>query len=443
MDRLLVLCIAVMMLTINADANERRLLNASIANKARRAHAAAHALRVKQSSRIRQRQTAAHQSQVAAPVSAEETAPPANGRYLPHLAQGQGWKTFLDVINTCPNPIAYEVDFFDSSGEPYRFEFSDGERYSGITSGEELLGNSIDSFQLVDTGRELLQGAGVVTEDGGGCVAIETFYIQTREDEDGDEYSMFATVPLQLMEGRGSVLTFFNGGSCDTAMALTGTGGTVWIDAFGPEGQSFGSTALDNLYHEAFSIGQRFPRTRGQLGMLRISGGAAVLGMDFCSGDLMQFRLAHLGPMAAGSVQPPRDDPPGEGSSVVKLFTVKLTDTTSKGWAGLPTYTYGIKLTLNNSMAESQIYTAKVKFNDSDGFLVESMTFFPDITHYPNRLTLDCWTGTDCEWDLPVEAGQSREFQGNIMLFVKEAVKVDLEQTTVTVSESPRGPFAP
>ena len=158
MDRLLVLCIAGLMLTPHASADDRRRLNASITNKARRAHAATHALRAKQSSQIRQRQTAGHQSQAAAAVSAEETAPPANGRYLPHLAQGQGWETFLDVINTCPNPIAYEVDFFDSSGEPYRFEFSDGERYSGITSGEDLLGNSIDSFQLIDTGRGTAPG---------------------------------------------------------------------------------------------------------------------------------------------------------------------------------------------------------------------------------------------------------------------------------------------
>ena len=269
-----------------------------------------------------------------------------------------------------------------------------------------------------------------MTEDSGGCVAIETFYIQTREDEDGDEYSMFATVPLQRMEGRGSVLTFYNGGSCDTAMALTGTGGTVWIDAFGPEGQSFGSTALDHLHHEAFSIGQRFPRTRGQLGMLRISGGAAVLGMDFCSGDLMQFRLAHLGPMAAGDIQPPESDPPdGGGSSfVVESFTVKLTN------VGSFDHTFGVKVELRNPTSETRNYHATIRLKDSDGFLVAEYLLWPGMTQGKLGVADFCLFPAFCG-DMKVPAGETREFLGNIKLSNEDGRRVAPGQSTVTITE--------
>ena len=431
MKWLFILCIAVLLLMNHANAEERRRLNASRTNKARRAHAATQALRAKQDRRIRQQQTARPQSLAAAAVEGEQSAPPAHGRYLPHLAQGQGWMTFLDVINTCQAPIAYEVDFVGNLGQPYQFEFSDGERYSGITSGDDLLGNSIDSFQLVDTGQELLQGAGVVTEDGGGCVAIETFYVQTREDEEGDEYRLYATVPLQRMEGHGSVLTFFNVGNCDTAMALTSTGGTVRIEAFGPEGQSFGSTDLHNLHHEAFSIGQRFPRSRDQWGMLRISGGAAVVGMDFCSGDLMQFRLAHLGPMEREAVfDPPDDELPRGSRFVVEALKIKLVDhCRTCGIYGTEQYTYGIQLKYLNPTTRKQVYSARIEFRDSDGFQVKKMLFIPDETNYDGRIPITCWTGTGCEFHLPVPAGQSREFSGSIGLQGSEGERVDLSKT--------------
>lgn len=398
-------------------------------NAARRAAAAMQNHRAQQAARVRQ----SRDVQVSA-FSADETVNTTPALYIPHLAQGQGWTTYLDVINVCDQPTAYAIDFYGNDGELREFELGDGERYVGVVSGDLPLGNSIDTFLLQDTGNELIQGFGVVVKDGGGCIAVDTFYVQAQEDDDGNSSSLYATVPLQRLAMAGATLTFFNRGDCDTAMAIAGTGGSARLEAFGADGEALGSYSFLSLHHDAFSIGRRFPRTKDQLGMLRLSGEAALVGMDFCSGQLMQFRLPHLSPMP-DLISPEDEDEdeedPGPGPSkpvVIESFSVKLTHADDHD-GNLAAHTFGIKLQIRNPNTDRKTYSAVVTFKDEDGFLVDQAKFLPgDTNGWPLRCAF-------CKTGLIVPAGQSQTFLGNIAMADEDGERVDLEQTTVAISE--------
>lgn len=424
------LCVSVLWAG-DVSGQEGRWLSGSRMNAARRAAAARHADRAHQSGLARQARVA----QVSA-LSADETVNTTPARYIPHLAQGQGWTTYLDIINVCDTPAEYSIDFRGNDGELREFEFEDG-RYNGVTSGDSPLGNSIDTFLLQDTGSELIQGFGVVVE-GGSCIAVDTFYVQERQEEEGESSTLYATVPLQRLATAGATLTFYNVGECDTAMALAGTGGSARLEAFGADGEALGSYSFLSLHHDAFSIGRRFPRTRGRIGMLRLSGEAALVGMDFCSDRLMQFRLPHLSPLPdVGSSDDEEEEAPGseeDKSAVVELFEMKITDKLETGNAYVDRYTFGIKLQIRNPNDEEKIYSASVSFKDEDGFLIEKMSFWPNDTHDVAGVPLICWSGTNCQGDLVIPAGESRRYLGNIKLYADDGKRVDLNQTTVSVA---------
>ena len=240
----------------------------------------------------------------------DDTVTTTKAQYIPHLAQGHGWVTYLDVINTCSEPVGYDIRFYGSDGQPMQFEFGGLGRFSRIYEGDSPLGKSIDSFELTNTGTELLQGAARVVEDGGGCIAVDIFYVQSLKNADGSEYVVYATVPLARLATAGSVLTFLNQSGCETHAAFAGTGDSVQIEAVRNNGEILGSADLGSVYHTAFPLSQKIPAVNREWGMLRISGEAAVVGIDFCSGELVQFRLPHLAPIPGRDSPEMPSDPP-------------------------------------------------------------------------------------------------------------------------------------
>ena len=339
----------------------------------------------------------------------------AQDRYIPHLAQGHGWQTILQVINTCPEPVPYNIAFHDADGQPMSFVFEGRGRFSGIYHGDSLLGRGLHLFHLSDTGSELLQGAAVVVEDGRGCIAVDTLYIQARTDPSGNQYSLYATIPLAQAASDNHVLTFLNRDGCQTHMALAGTGAPVRIEAQDGRGNLLGEADLGNLHHTAFQLSGKIPETDEQWGMLRIRGEAAVVGMDFCSGTLMQFRLPHIGPNAVSTDTQPE----------VESLDIRV----EKG-ASFSPWTYKIKLTLRNPAAQDQTYRAKMIFKDSEGFLVTEAPFWPGRTGDPFSFSF-CVFG---ECDMFVPAGETREFLGNIRVDSVDAVRVDLDESELSIT---------
>ena len=310
-----------------------------------------------------------------------------SGRYIPHIAQGQGWTTELHVFNVCSSPGVYRIFFYGSDGHRKAFLLEgaadlqrEPDRVDHIagSDGQEI-DREVHVWRFVDTGQELLQGYGRIFDDNGGrtsditdggCVVTDIFYKQHLPN--GQVLS--TAIPLQRLSGLGSVLAFNSTGGCSTGVAIAGNGGTVQLEAVGPSGQTIGQADLGNIHHTAFPLGEPLP-VQGTRGTVRINGEVSVLGLEFCQGKLVQFRL-------------PQPVPPVNPWIVVSFESKFL-----RYYGGNRIGVYGVKLTLRNPTQTARTYAVDVAFKDADGFLLE------------NTQAVFGWT---------ILAGKESEYAGNI-----------------------------
>ena len=214
-------------------------------------------------------------------------------KYIPHIAQGQGWETHLQVINTCDEPVSqFRIDFFNSQGEPIEFKIGqDRVRYDSViyNSSYPPLNKGGISLNFYDLGRELIYGYGKIVDETG-CVSADILYLQTSTPG-----LPFATIPAQKRSEK-SVLLFYSEDVCQTHMAISGVEDNVTVDAYDGQGNSLGSYLIAQQ-HSALSIATAIPQTHNiGAGSLHIRGKSIVMALDFCEGVLIQFRLAHPAP---------------------------------------------------------------------------------------------------------------------------------------------------
>lgn len=309
-------------------------------------------------------------------------------RYIPHIAQGQGWETRLHVINVCSEPESYWMRFHNAEGEPQFFAFSAtditrlNERYSSLSRGlpvfndsPPLAGNNVDTFILPDTEDELIQGYGTFSWDD--CVTVDIEYRQNLPT--GEVF--FSTVPIQRRTV-GDLALSLGGSVCDVGVAIAGTDEDVQIEAVHADGSTAGSMGLGKLYHTAFSLKERLPGA-DRAAFVRINGAAAAVGLEFCQGKLAQFRLPHPHPVSFGEVWYVQEKLLSECKSCT-FYDAQ----------------YSVKLTLWNPTATDQSYNATIQFKDADGFLLTDRT----IGHFESGI------GDRTPEALPVPAHQLRTF---------------------------------
>ena len=171
------------------------------------------------------------------------------------------------------------------------------------------------------------------------------------------------------------MLAFNSTGGCDTGMAIVGNGGTVRLEAVGPSGQTIGQADLGNIYHTAFPLQEPLP-VQGARGTVRIDGEVSVLGLEFCQGHLVQFRL-------------PQPVPPVEPWVVVSFESKFL-----RYYSGNQYADYGVKITLRNPTQTTRTYTVHVAFKDAEGFLL---------------------VDTPAVFEWTILAGKESEYAGNIV----------------------------
>lgn len=288
-----------------------------------------------------------------------------SSRYIPHIAQGQGWTTELHVFNVCSSPGVYRIFFYGSDGHRKSFLLEGaGDLQQGAERVDRIAGSDgqeidreVHVWRFLDTGQELLQGYGRIFDDNGGtssdiadggCVVVDIFYKQHLAN--GQVLS--TAIPLQRLSGLGSVLAFNSTGGCDTGVAIVGTGDPVHLEAVGRSGQTIGQADLGNIYHTAFPLGEPLP-VQGTQGTVRINGEVSVLGLEFCQGKLVQFRL-------------PQPVPPLKPWVVVS-FESKF----FRYYRGNQIGVYGVKLTLRNPTQTARTYAVDIAFKDAEGFLLE------------------------------------------------------------------------
>ena len=236
-------------------------------------------------------------------------------RYVPHIAQGWGWTTELHVFNICSSRHKYRMFFFDANGQEKAFQLqqlsndSSYERTTGAVAWEPGLTNHIageegrhvdgevDIWRFPDTGSELLQGYALIVDDSGGtsvnniidggCVTADVVYKQHLSD--GEVRT--SAVPLQSLWTNGAELRFDNTSGCTTGVAIFGGGEEVRLTAVTSAGEVLGQANLGNVYHTAFPLAQELP-VEGLHGTVHIYGvEVGMLGLEFCDGELVQFRL--------------------------------------------------------------------------------------------------------------------------------------------------------
>ena len=214
-------------------------------------------------------------------------------RYIPHIAQGFGWTTEIHVFNVCPSPGQYRVFFFASSGGTFLFGKRGGEPRRETYIEGQPINEETHVWVFPDTETELVQGYGQISDDSGdgadgGCIVADVIYKQHLPN--GEIRS--ATVPLQRLSERGSVLRFDNTGGCRTGVAVIATT-DVRVDARDSTGGSVVQLRLGEIDHASFVLDERLPTLQGLDGTLHISGDVGLLGLEFCEGKLTQFLLPH------------------------------------------------------------------------------------------------------------------------------------------------------
>ena len=239
---------------------------------------------------------------VTTPPVTEIPASLSSGRHIPHIAQGQGWTTLISVLNTCEKEVTYDIDVWGADGRRQSFAFfgNDGERHNGLYNGEDpMTAKATHSFALFASDvedKELLQGFGHLNDDGGGCIAVDTQYVQ--ELSSGGH--PFATIPLLHMTPATKVFTLnLFRSRCDYGVAIAGNGGTVRLEALDNSRAMIGSARLTNVHHTAFSLKKKIQDLEGEttVGQLRVTGESAAVMLEFCDGELAQFQLPNYMPL--------------------------------------------------------------------------------------------------------------------------------------------------
>lgn len=159
--------------------------------------------------------------------------------------------------------------------------------------------NQTHVWLFPDTGTDLRQGYGKIFDDSGGrsgnsatdggCVVADV--VNKQHLTNGEIRS--ATVPLQRLPKKGSVLRFDNSDDCRTGVAIIREGSSdVWLEAFRSSGDKvfFRVRLAPEVRHLSFMLDEWLPVPQGTL---HIGGEAGVMGLDFCGGKLVQFRLPH------------------------------------------------------------------------------------------------------------------------------------------------------
>ena len=200
---------------------------------------------------------------------------------------------------------------------------------------------------------------------------------------------------------------------------MAGMEGEVRIEATNAKtGASYGSYLTDSgKKHTAFQLSRAIPRIQEEgIGGAHIYGKVALMGLDFCDGQLIQFRLPHAGPSAGSASTQPE----------VESLDIRV----EKGAGFLARWTYKIKVTLRNPTAQDQTYWAKMVFKDSDGFLVQEAPLRPGRTG--DQFDFSFCDRGDC--DMFVPAGETREFLGNILVDSDDAERIDLDESELSIT---------
>ena len=325
-------------------------------------------------------------------------------KFIPHIAQGGGWSTELHVFNTCSSPDKYVIGFYDSDGESQLFRVGEAGVNTAVIGGSAndifrpIEAGRYHFWRLPNTGEATTQGYGVFLDgdevSNSGCVAVDARYVQHLPN--GKVLS--STIPYQTLSSApalsGVTLPFVNTASCVTGVAVISNGETpVNLNAMSWNGEIFGQANLGNLRHTSFLTNDLFP-VQGATGTIHVGtappGTVNAIGLEFCNGELRQFRL-----------------PSPRPTWFVVSFDEEFIGTVQR--SGIPLERYSYHVTLRNTTWRDRTYYAALLLKGNYGEIVGRSPLCSET------FVLDC---SDLSL-LSVPAGQERTVSGlqDLLLF--------------------------
>jgi hypothetical protein len=207
--------------------------------------------------------------------------PGAKTQYVPHIAEGQGWRTSLIVVNTdTVNRAVFDVRFWPgrvgSSTPPLQIE---GRAFDGVMLRDVSIGpgGSVTLHTPGSASSPLWQGWAELTTTTGSISGLTAY----RKMVPGDQY---AEGSVRILPGSGVrlLLPFDNSGGFVTGLAIANVDGTqantintTLRDEFGQiVGRRPGEPSnlpLNTNGHDAFAVPDQFGLSSGARGVLDLS----------------------------------------------------------------------------------------------------------------------------------------------------------------------------
>ena len=199
-------------------------------------------------------------------------------RVFPHLAIGAGWETILVLVNLTNAAVSFTQSFYDPSGNPMPVTFKSvpGGVLTTASAAAGTLGpNASFNILLTDDGGGLKTGWAFVSYDATNA-RIGGYAIFRQRIQGSPDFE--ALVPLSGYDDSIFVMPFDNVDGFVTSMAILNPGVnlTSTVEAFimDTSGTVIGtdSIVLAPGQQQAFSIPDRFPLTRNQIGTIQFYG---------------------------------------------------------------------------------------------------------------------------------------------------------------------------
>ena len=205
---------------------------------------------------------------------------------IPHVVDGDGWKTIFTLVNLGNTPASFTLQFYADDGTPVGFPTASG---TSPTITGTLAGGGATTIETSGTAVPLTQGWASLDAPGliGGTAVFRRIIpgqpnFESSEPVDFDTRSHFA-MPFDHLNGAATGFAIVN--------QTAGTSGTITMifrDESGAPLLPPQTFTLVGLGHTAFTLTQQYPALVGKRGTFEVSTSGVyinLLAMHFLNGS--------------------------------------------------------------------------------------------------------------------------------------------------------------
>ncbi|MCU1272887.1 MAG: hypothetical protein JWO48_318 [Bryobacterales bacterium] len=213
---------------------------------------------------------------VAPPGSATATSP----RIIAHLANGQGWKTTILLVNTDTKPQPFTLSLWDEQGNPASIPLGVDGSVSSITG--TIAPGQLRMIQTDGSGAALMVGWGQLTavDAVGGTVVFTARSNGQPPSEAAVPLSTSGSTQLLLpFDQTHKQFSFTTGLALANPSSNAATVSVNFIDEFGERIGVTGNLSVPAHGHYAAVLGTLYPQIQGRRGVMQLSSDTELYGL--------------------------------------------------------------------------------------------------------------------------------------------------------------------